>query len=224
MSWRKSGVAGAASRPPPYPSPQGVPQREGIFGEEMARYDIVIIGGAIVGSCTAYYLRQQGFSGSIALIERDPQFAHAATTLSCASIRQQFSIAENIRLSRFTLGLFKRLGEEFGADADIGFREKGYLILATDEGLPVLQANHISQTAEGGDIVLEDAAALRRRFPWLSGDGIAAGAFGRSGEGWFDAHALLSLFRKALRSKNIDLITGEVSAIDRVGVRVAGIS
>ncbi|MEV8678662.1 FAD-dependent oxidoreductase, partial [Mesorhizobium ciceri] len=98
------------------------------------RYDIVIIGGAIVGSSVAYYLREQGFSGTIALIERDPQFAHAATTLSMASIRQQFSIPENIRLSQFTLKLFRRLKEEFGDDADIGFREGGYLILAGEDG------------------------------------------------------------------------------------------
>ena len=104
----------------------------------MAHYDIIIIGGAIVGSSVAYYLREEGFSGSIALIERDPQFATAATTLSMASIRQQFSIAENIRLSRFTLGLFRRLQQEFGTDADIGFREGGYLILASEEGMPVL--------------------------------------------------------------------------------------
>src|SRR5262245_36346314 len=216
MSWRKSGVAGAASRPPPYPSPQGVPQREGIFGEEMARYDIVIIGGAIVGSCTAYYLRQQGFSGSIALVERDPQFTRAATALSCASIRQQFSIAENIRLSTFTLGLIRRLKQEFGADADIGFRETGYLMLATEAGLPILEANHRVQQAEGADIVVEDAARLKRRFPWLSDEGIVAGAFGRSGEGSIDAHALLALFRKALRGK-VDFITGTVSAIERSG-------
>ena len=58
----------------------------------MARYDIVIIGGAIVGSAVAYYLRQEGFTGSVALVEKDPTFAHSATTLSLASIRQQFSI------------------------------------------------------------------------------------------------------------------------------------
>jgi FAD-dependent oxidoreductase domain-containing protein 1 len=190
----------------------------------MAKYDVVIIGGAIVGSSVAYYLREEGFSGSIALIDRDPQFAHAATTLSCASIRQQFSIPENIRLSQFTLGLFRRLKEEFGSDADIGFRENGYLILSTDEGLPVLKANNEAQRAEGADIVVEDAEALSRRFPWLSLDGITAGAFGRTGEGWFDAHAYLQLFRKALRTKAIDFVTASVTAIERQGDRVGTVS
>ncbi|TIO90706.1 MAG: FAD-binding oxidoreductase, partial [Mesorhizobium sp.] len=171
------------------------------------RYDIVIIGGAIVGSSVAYYLREEGFTGSIALIERDPQFSQAATTLSLASIRQQFSIPENIRLSQFTLKLFRQLKETFGADADIGFREGGYLILAGEAGLPILKANHEAQIAEGADIVLEDAGQLARRFSWLSTEGISAGAYGRGGEGWFDAHALLMLFRKALRERRIDFIT-----------------
>ncbi|WP_027162820.1 FAD-binding oxidoreductase [Mesorhizobium sp. WSM1293] len=185
--------------------------------------DIVIVGGAIVGSAIAYYLREEGFSGSIALIERDPQFAHAATTLSLASIRQQFSIPENIRLSQFTLKLFRRLKEEFGDDADIGFREGGYLILAGEDGLPILKSNHQAQIAEGADIVLEDADQLSRRFPWLSAEGISAGAYGRTGEGWFDAHAMLMLFRKALRAKKIDFITADVTGIERQGDRVSGV-
>ena len=187
-------------------------------------YDVVIVGGAIVGATTAWFLRKEGFAGYIALIERDPQFTHSATTLSAASIRQQFSIPENIRLSRFTLGLFRRLKEEFGAEADIGFREGGYLMLAGDEGLPVLQANHRVQVAEGADIVLEDAAALTRRFSWLSEEGISAGAYGLSGEGWFDAHAMLGLFRRALRTMDVDLLTGSVTGIQRDGNRVTGVT
>ncbi|WP_269931825.1 NAD(P)/FAD-dependent oxidoreductase [Aminobacter sp. HY435] len=190
----------------------------------MARYDVVIIGGAIVGSSVAYYLRDEGFTGSIALIERDPQFANAATTLSCASIRQQFSIPENIRLSQFTLSLFRRLKEEFGPDADIGFREGGYLILAGENGLPILKANHGAQMAEGADIVLEDAGQLQKRFSWISTDGITAGAYGRSGEGWFDAHAMLGLFRKALKARNVDLVTSEVVGVERQGNRVASVT
>ena len=190
----------------------------------MARYDIAIVGGAIVGSSVAWALREEGFSGSIALIERDASFAHSATTLSCASIRQQFSIPENIRLSQFTLGLFRRLKEEFGSDADIGFREKGYLILATPEGEPILRANHAVQMGEGADIVLENGAQLEKRFPWLAADGIAAGAYGRSGEGWFDAHAYLQLFRRALKTRNVDFVAGAVTAIERQGNQVSSVT
>ena len=189
----------------------------------MSTYDIVIVGGAIVGSSVAYFLRKQGFEGSIALIERDPGFARSATTLSCASIRQQFSIAENIQLSRVTLDLFRRLKDEFGADADIGFHEKGYLILATEAGLPILKANHDTQRAAGADILLEDGPALERRFRWLSAEGVAAGAWGRSGEGWFDAHALLALFRKALKTMRVDMIADEVTGIERTGNRVTDV-
>ena len=189
----------------------------------MARYDVVIIGGAIVGSSVAYYLREQGFSGRIALIDRDPQFAHAATTLSAAGIRQQFSVPENIRLSQFTLGLFRRLAEEFGEGTDIGFRENGYLILASETGLPILEANHAVQQAEGADIALEDAASLTRRFSWLSAEGIVAGTLGLSGEGWFDAHAMLGLFRKALRTKNIDFINASVTGMERDGDRLVAV-
>lgn len=187
-------------------------------------YDIVIVGGAIVGSSIAYFLRKEGFKGSIALIERDPNFEHSSTTLSAASIRQQFSIPENIRLSLFALNLFRNLKEEFGPDADIGFHEGGYLLLATEAGAPVLKLNHEAQKAEGTDIILEDAAALSRRFSWLNTDDIALGAYGVTGEGWFDAHALLMLFRKALRTMNVDLIQGEVAAIERNGTHVDAVT
>ncbi|SMH27565.1 NAD(P)/FAD-dependent oxidoreductase [Mesorhizobium australicum] len=188
------------------------------------QFDIVIIGGAIVGSSVAWGLREEGFTGSIALIERDPQFATASTTLSCASIRQQFSIPENIRLSVFTLGLFRRLKEEFGADADIGFRENGYLILASPDGAPILEQNHAVQAAEGADIVLENPAALQSRFPWLSTEGIVAGAFGRTGEGWFDAHAYLQLFRRALKTRDVAFIKAEVTSISREGNKVTKVT
>ena len=190
----------------------------------MAQYDIVIIGGAIVGSATAYYLRKEGFTGTIVLVERDPQFNHACTTLSAASIRQQFSIPKNIRLSQFTLRLFRRLKEEFGAEADIGFREGGYLILASEDGLPALATNHAVQVTEGADIVLEDRGLLEQRFAWLSGEGIAAGTYGVSGEGWFDAHAYLQLFRKALRTMKVDMITASVTGVTRQGNRVTAVT
>ncbi|MCK4867585.1 MAG: FAD-binding oxidoreductase, partial [Alphaproteobacteria bacterium] len=55
-------------------------------------YDIVIVGGAGVGSSTAYHLMSDpDFNGSVAVIERDPGYAGAASALSVAAIRQQYS-------------------------------------------------------------------------------------------------------------------------------------
>lgn len=187
-------------------------------------FDAVIVGGAIMGSAAAWFLREEGFAGSIAVIERDATFAQACTTLSMASIRQQFSIPENIRLSLFTLSLFRDLKARFGAEADIGFREKGYLILAGPDGRDILAANHATQIAEGGDIALLDPAQLQDRFSWLSADGVSAGAYGFSGEGWFDAHAFLDLFRKANKTRAVTALAGEAAAIDVKGGRVTGVT
>src|SRR6185503_7721143 len=120
-------------------------------------YDVVIVGGAAVGSAVAYFLTHDlGFNGSLAVIERDPTYARCATTLSAASIRQQFSTPENIRMSQFGVSFFRELKARFGADADIAFRERGYLLMAGESGAATLRANHRVQIAEDADIVLLD--------------------------------------------------------------------
>src|SRR3954469_17418923 len=163
-------------------------------GVSSENYDVVIIGGAAIGSASAYFLTHDlDFTGSVAVIERDPAYAHAATTLSAASIRQQFSTPENIRMSQFGVAFFRDLKVRFGVDADIAFRERGYLLLASESGAETLAANHAVQRTEGADIALMDRAALADHFRWLKTSDLTLGAFGRSGEGWFDAHSLLTL-------------------------------
>ena len=189
------------------------------------QYDVVIIGGAAVGSSVAYFLTHDlKFPGTVAVIERDPTYAQAATTLSAASIRQQFSTPENIRMSRFGVDFFRGLEQRFGPDADIGFRERGYLLLAGENGAATLRANHAVQRAEGADIVLLEPPALSERFPWLRTADLALGAFGRTGEGWFDAHSLLGLVRKAARQGGATYLHGEVVAIARSAGRIESVT
>lgn len=188
-------------------------------------FDIVIAGGAIVGLSTAYFLRELGFSGTIAVVEKDPTYARSATTLSAASIRQQFSTAENIRLSLFGLAFLRSLKERFGADAEIGFVEGGYLLLASEAGRDVLLQNHAVQRAEGANIALFDgAAALAEKFPWMNTDCLAAGAFGLSGEGWFDAHMLLGHLRKACKAKDVTFLHDRVTGLATGGGAVTAVT
>lgn len=185
--------------------------------------DVLIVGGGIMGSCTAYFLKKElGYAGSVHVIERDPTYAEASTTLSAASIRQQFSTPENIRMSRFGIEVIRGLKDRFGPEAEIGFREGGYLILASEGGRAVLEANWTTQAAEGSDIVLLGPQELKARFPWISTEDIALGAYGQSGEGWFDAAMLLDLFRKAAREAGATYEKGEVASLVREGDRVTG--
>src|SRR5512145_3348296 len=160
--------------------------------------DVVIVGGGIVGSAAAYFLSTDAaFRGRpIAIVERDPSYRDGSTARSAGGIRQQFSTPENIAMSQFTLSMFRRLETIFGADGDVAFHEQGYLIMATEEGQPLLAENVALQQSMGADIALIDASELEARFPWLSSQGVAAAGLGLSGEGWFDPMSLADLFRK----------------------------
>jgi len=179
----------------------------------MQHFDIVIVGGGVVGSATAYYLKKQGYNGSVAIIERDTTYGYSCTARSAGGLRQQFSTPENIALSLFGLQLIRNLEQEFGAGADVGFREQGYLILASNEGVGVLEENHRTQLANGADNVLLGAKGLKETFPWIETDGLALGCFGRSGEGWLDPYSLMTLLRKGAVALGASVLPGEVTGI-----------
>lgn len=189
----------------------------------MRNYDVVIVGGAVVGSATAHYLRRLGYTGGVAIIEKDPSYKQSCTALSLGGLRQQFSTPENIALSLFGLGLLRTLKQEFGPDADVGFKEQGYLILASEAGRSILEENHKVQKACGADNVLLDAKGLAARFPYLNCEDVVAGCFGMSGEGWLDPYSLMSLFRKSAVAKGVDLITAEVTGLDTTDDQVTAV-
>ena len=190
----------------------------------MDRADVAIVGGGIVGSAVAYFLGlEPGFRGSIAIVERDTSYRDASTARSAGGLRQQFSTPENIALSQFTVATIRGLKARFGTDADVAFREQGYLILASADGAALLADNVALQRSQGADVALLDAAGLSARFPWLSTDGVAAGGFGETGEGWFDPMSLAGLFRKAAVAAGAVVVHDEVKGIDVRG-RIAGVS
>ncbi len=190
-------------------------------------YEVVIAGGAVMGSSTAYHLAANpDFQGRVLVVERDFSYARCATTLSAGSIRQQFSTRINIEVSLFGIDFIRRLPETLaveGVPASLPFREGGYLFLATPAGKAQLRENHTLQTGLGADILYLEPEALEARFPWIDTEGLGAGCWGRSGEGWFDGYSLLQAFRRKARSLGAAYREASVVGLDLAGGNVAGV-
>ncbi|TCP44327.1 NAD(P)/FAD-dependent oxidoreductase [Rhodovulum marinum] len=192
-------------------------------------HDVVIVGGAVIGSSVAYHLAANpDFDGTILVVERDPTYARASTALSASSIRTQFSNAINVKISQYAGEVIRDFAETMrvgDARPDLNFQPGGYLFLArTPEQAQTLRENHAVQRACGADVVLWDRDTLADAFPHLRVEDIALASYGRSGEGWFDNMGLLQGFRAKARELGAEYVTDEVVGIGCTGGRVASVT
>lgn len=193
-------------------------------------YDVVIVGGAVIGSAVAYFLTANpDFTGSVLIVERDPAFRTASTSLSAASIRTQFSNAVNVRISQFGSAFIRDFATTMRIEGepapDLNFHAGGYLFLAaTPEQEQTLRENNAVQLSCGADVVLWDKDELSRAFPHLVVDDIRLASYGRSGEGWFSNTGLMNGFRAKARAQGADYVVDEVVGITRAGNRVTGVT
>jgi sarcosine oxidase len=183
----------------------------------LKNYDLIIIGGGIIGSSIAYFLSaQKDFNGSIVVIEPDPAHKTSSTGLSVGGFRQQFSTPLNIRISQFGYEFIKNIDEHLstkGYNPDISLVDNGYLSLATKKGYKNLLKNYQTQTESGTDGVLMHRFELSRRFPFLNVEDLSAGVFGRSGEGWLDPYSLLKRFANKAKENGVVFLKDRVVGI-----------
>lgn len=191
------------------------------------RFDVAIIGGAVMGASAAFWLSRMEPGLSIALIEPDPGFARASTALSVASIRQQFSTDINVKISRFGIDFLRKINSVMGpsvAPVDIGFRENGYLFLAGDaRAAAAMRQAHAVQRAIGAATELWSPQEVAARYAHLVCDDVVLASFGPRDEGWFDNMALLAAFRTAARAQGVTPIRDRVTGAQRQGDRIVAL-
>lgn len=209
-------IAAPHAIPPLHPV-TGIPQHP----------DILIIGAGVMGAATAWWLTRLDPALKVVLVEADPRFERASSSLSASSIRQQFTCAVNIRLSQFGIGFLREAARWFDGDASaesLGLREPGYLYLAQAAQAPALRHAHALQRAHGAEVALLAPTELQARFPWLAVDDIEVGNLGLAGEGWFDGPALHQAFLRGARRRGATLVAGRVAALGREGARIATVT
>ena len=190
---------------------------------DVATTDVAIVGGGIVGSATAFFLRELGFTGSVTVFEKDPSYQFASTARSAASIRQQFTTPVSVRMSRFSYDFLETLGPRFGPDGEIALVRSSYLLLADAAREDMLRGCHASFLREGSDVAWLSPAALSARFPWLNTEDLVGGTLGLQGEGWFDAYMLLRVLRAQAKNRDVAYAHAEVTGLVREGRRITAV-
>lgn len=180
--------------------------------------DVVVVGGGIVGTASAYYLAKRGLS--VALIEK----GHVACEQSSRSwgwCRQQNRDPREMPLSLLSMTLWDNLAREIGQD--LGFRRTG-LVYTTDD--PAMLAGWEAWTPTAREFGVEtymlSAAQAAERIPetrrkWVGGlhsvaDGKAEPALAAPilAKG---ARALGTTIHQNCAAHSLDITNGRVSGI-----------
>ncbi|MGC6517077.1 MAG: NAD(P)/FAD-dependent oxidoreductase [Candidatus Puniceispirillaceae bacterium] len=183
-------------------------------------YDVVIIGGAIMGSSAAWFLSDNpDFNGRILVVEKDPSYEFASTTHTNSCMRQQFSSALNIKISQFAAEFVKNMRSFMGGDPDVPalrIHNFVYMYLAdTQEFAQTLRHNHDIQIANGAGTKLMSAEDIKRDYPFYHVDDVVLGSHNLVDEGYWEGITVFDWWRKKARQNGVDYIANEVVSMTK---------
>ena len=194
-------------------------------------YDVVIIGGAMMGSSTAWFLTDNpDFDGSVLVIEKDPTYEFASTTHTNSCMRQQFSTEINVRISQFAADFVNNFRQHMGGDPrvpELKVQSYGYMYLAdTDAFADTLRENLKVQRAAGAATVLMTPDEIKAAYPFYNVDDIKLGSINTVDEGYWDGITVFDWWRKSAKERGVEYHTGEVVAMTRnaAGTRVESVT
>ena len=194
-----------------------------------SRYDVVIIGGAMMGCAVAWFLKvHQKFEGSVLIIERDPGYKQASTSHTNSCIRQQFSNQLNINISRFSAEFINNFREFMGGGddvPDIPIQNFGYMYLAgTQTAAEAMITNQQLQAEQGAGTQIMSPDQIAERYPFYNLDGILLGSHNTVDEGYFDGGTVFDWWRKQARQAGVEMLHDEVVDMTHDGRRVTALT
>lgn len=192
-------------------------------------YDVVIVGGAVMGSSVAWFLSSNDdFDGTVLVVERDPSYEFTSTARTNSCMRQQYSNELNIRVSRFSADYVRNFRRWMGDDPEVpelAVHHFGYMYLAGDERFAAtLRAGQELQSSLGAGTVIMRPDEIVAEYPFYNVDDIVCGSHNTVDEGWFDSATMFDWWRRKARQAGVEYLTGEVVDIDRTGGAIAGVT
>lgn len=192
---------------------------------EQTIYDVIIIGGGVMGSSLAYHLTKADNTLKVGVIERDPTYERASTTLSMANLRIQFSLKQNVGISQYTSEVFDRFEEEMqvgDTQPNIGFCREGNLFLVDEASRPAAEESLKLQQGLGCEVAWLDPEAIKARYSLYDANQYTGGTFGAR-DGHFDAYTVLMAYKAKAVSQGTAFVADEVIGLKKSGDRIANV-
>ncbi|MGB3305985.1 MAG: FAD-dependent oxidoreductase, partial [Thermomicrobiales bacterium] len=181
--------------------------------------DVIIIGGGISGTATAYNLAKRGVR--TLLLERD-DLASMASGWTLAGVRQSGRHPAELPLAQAAIRRWEQLDQELGADVE--YRQNGNLRLAlTPDDVPTIRNVVADGNAAGIEThYLDGADAVREIAPALTPD--LAGASFCPSDGHANPLLTVRAFAAAATRLGAEIRTGvHVTGLTTNGTRVTGV-
>jgi glycine/D-amino acid oxidase-like deaminating enzyme len=176
--------------------------------------DVAIIGGGLVGTWTAHFLRKRG--RSVTVIEKGA-VGSQASGVNFGNVRLQGRHPTEFPLALRAHEQWERIEWLIGETCE--FSACGHVYIALDPSqLARLERYQAEGDAAGIEIELMGANELRRRFPWLGPD--ACGATWSRRDGTANPRLATPAVARAARALGADIVQGtRVVALESAGER-----
>jgi glycine/D-amino acid oxidase-like deaminating enzyme len=196
---------------------------------QKSSYDVVIIGGAMMGSSTAWFLTENpDFNGSVLVVEMDSSYINSSTAHTNSCMRQQFSNELNVRISQFAADFVKNLRGYMGGDTrvpELDIQNYGYMYLADNNDFAdVLRSNQKTQLAAGAETQLLTPDEIRARYPFYNVDDVVLGSINLKDEGYWDGGTVFDWWRRSAKDRGVEYVTNRAVAMDVQGSKVRSIT
>jgi glycine/D-amino acid oxidase-like deaminating enzyme len=162
------------------------------------RYDVILIGGGIIGSAAAMGLAERGLRVAVADIDLSGRLS--SSEKNAGGVRATWWQEVNIRLCRASIGYYQSIREQ------IGFRQKGYLWLYDEDTWPKAQAHLDLQRSLGHPIEELTPEQVHAHIPEIDKlDGIAGATFSPE-DGLINPNLLKEHYRDRARARGAEFI------------------